>query len=612
MAEEREKKDFLDSILNVVFSRDKTRLYVLLLVIAGFIARVIAAINLDNSADDVGHALIAIGIVDSGKLTVWSQSDALYYYLIDFCYKLFGATQFTSRLPAIVFGTASIFLIYILAKKFFNSDKIGLVAAFLLALSPWHVRNTLAEMDVAAIFFILLASIFIMKAMEEKERRNMILAGIAIGLGILTKLYVLFFAFSLFIFFIYMKRNTFKDSWKNLAIFTLIGFLLITPSITSNYLLYKDKGIVDFIPTNVFGIGKEKAAQYYSWDAGWNKKPDYIGFFTKTAHADVNLPGGLLTLRYLLYGDPIVFLLGFFGLFLAFKKNRNYFIFLLVMFIPMWFYISSVLPLSKHLLFETVLFIPLASFALVNFKHNLPEKIKLSHLLAIIFIINFILLGFHNGVASAQFYSKSSIGNFIDYKNANIPENALIIADSRIYRSRINWMMQNRYYIEASLAEELLNGLNDVNSTPVTVDVYFVECVPDDCGWGTIKDQPQFNATMEAYVNLFSNLSSPVSITYKPDKLVLPFMGHNEEIFRVYKAKLSLKPEIFGITEYTHSIYLYPIGYDEAHGEIFDNYQTHSTIGALLNKMAHIIFNIALVLSAMAIFVAIYLFIKEK
>lgn len=603
----------LDKILEIFLSKNKIKLYVLFSVIVGFILRLIAAINLDSSADDMNHALKALGIWESGKLTIWDQSNSLYYYLIDFSYKVFGLSQLSSRLPALIFGTASILIMFVFCKEFFKSEKIGLFASFLLAVSPWHIKNTIAEMDVTAMFFVLLAGFFLIRAIgnSEKERKNMIFAGIAIGLGILVKLYVLFFAFSFFIYFLYMKKGD-KNKWKNVGVFTLIGFILLIPSVASEYLLYKDKGITGIIPANTLGIGKEKAAEFYSWDASWGKKPDYIGFFTKTAHYDINLPGGLLTLRYLLYADPIIFFLGFFGLFLAYKKARNYFIFFLVSFIPVWFYISSVIPLGKHLLFEVVLFAPLAAFSLNKIIEKFSKVGKIKVFFIIIFIFQLFWLGVHEFVSPVHFYSKSSIGQFIEYKNEKIGKDGFIIFDGRIYRARTNWMGQGRFYLDATTFEQVLARTNEFSSNTIPIKTFFVECARDDCGWGTIKDQPEFNQSMENYVKFFSNISVPYVIEQQTGKFSFPFVDKKEEVFKIYEAELFLKPEILELSKYTHNWYLYPIGYDERYGEIFDKYSTSGIVDTLLNKIAHWIFYIALALAALSILVPFYFFVERE
>src|SRR3989344_638609 len=105
---------FLDKGLDVFFSKDKSKLYVFLAFIFGLILRIISAINTRVSADDMHFSVHAINFLNSGKLVVYDQSASLWYYLTDIFYNLFGIGQIGSRLSAVLFGSFSIILIYLL------------------------------------------------------------------------------------------------------------------------------------------------------------------------------------------------------------------------------------------------------------------------------------------------------------------------------------------------------------------------------------------------------------------------------------------------------------------------------------------------------------------
>ena len=55
---------------------------------------------------------------------------------------LFGLTEFASRFAAVVAGTLTIWLTYFFVSKATKSRVIGLIAAFLLATSPWHIMQS--------------------------------------------------------------------------------------------------------------------------------------------------------------------------------------------------------------------------------------------------------------------------------------------------------------------------------------------------------------------------------------------------------------------------------------------------------------------------------------
>jgi 4-amino-4-deoxy-L-arabinose transferase-like glycosyltransferase len=79
---------------------------------------------------------------------------------------LFGKTDFAVRFPSAFFGTLTVLMTYFLAKSVFASQKknawIGLGAAFLLAISPWHIQlsRTAYEGNIATYFTVTALALF--------------------------------------------------------------------------------------------------------------------------------------------------------------------------------------------------------------------------------------------------------------------------------------------------------------------------------------------------------------------------------------------------------------------------------------------------------------------
>ena len=61
----------------------------------------------------------------------------LYYWITHFWMQL-GRSEWFLRLPAVLFGVATIYFIYLLGKKLIN-EKIGLISALFLAVAPYHI-----------------------------------------------------------------------------------------------------------------------------------------------------------------------------------------------------------------------------------------------------------------------------------------------------------------------------------------------------------------------------------------------------------------------------------------------------------------------------------------
>ncbi len=64
----------------------------------------------------------------------------LYMYLSIPSVKYFGLTEFAVRLPSAILGTLMVLIMYFFTKKLFTSQKVAMIASFLLAISSWNIH----------------------------------------------------------------------------------------------------------------------------------------------------------------------------------------------------------------------------------------------------------------------------------------------------------------------------------------------------------------------------------------------------------------------------------------------------------------------------------------
>mgnify|MGYP001290545905 CR=1 FL=1 len=608
----------IDGFFEVFFSEDKTKLYLLIFLGMGLVLRIIAAVNLSVSADDMVFAVHSIGFLGSNKLEVYDQSTSLWYSLTDSFYRLFGIGQLTSRLAAVLFGTFSILLVYLLSKEVFKSKKIGLIAAFLLAVSPFYMKNCVAEMDVTITFFLMLAFYLVIKA--SKEKIYIIPSAISFGLAVLTKSYSVLFIPGYFIYAWYLfKKNNFdsKKIRNTLIILGIVIFIFVIPTLTYNYLLYQDKGIMDFQFSRTFrnilpGFDKNATQELYGWNAGWNARNDIAGFFFgDSIHiGGSNMPSALYSFLFLLFTDPVISILGLLGLIWLIRKKGPYIPLFLAFFILPFIYIGSIAVMSKHFVFALFIFTPMAAYFL-DMLHQKIHKIRLRYLLIAVLIIAMVMFGY-NKFTIGNYYATSAMEQVMAYKS-QIPANSLVLADARIYRGQINWIFNGESYLEASIFPDLYKASEDSPGEKVPMGVYFVECDRDDCGWGTVINQPEFNQSMESMAEFFRNQTEVSETFYSAEESPYYFPGQEQKPhFSVYKRTLLLNPGVLGYVKKTHSWFLYPVGYDKTIGSIFDDYNTDSIFKWTLNSLGLLIIRIGLILAFLSIIYISYLFLNQS
>lgn len=102
------------------------------------------------------------------------------YLLVPFLSTL-GLTTFAVRLPVTLFGTATVFMVYLLVKKLFTIfspkmslsliEKLGLTAAFLLSISPWHLHLSRGYFESTLSLLFLMSGLYFFVASKEKINR---------------------------------------------------------------------------------------------------------------------------------------------------------------------------------------------------------------------------------------------------------------------------------------------------------------------------------------------------------------------------------------------------------------------------------------------------------
>ena len=97
---------------------------------------------------------------------------------------VFGVDEWSARLTAAVVGIASIPIVYAMTKRAFD-QRVALVAALLLAVSPWHIYwSQNARFYTTLLLFITLSLFFFYFGLEEDRPSFFILSLVFLGLAV--------------------------------------------------------------------------------------------------------------------------------------------------------------------------------------------------------------------------------------------------------------------------------------------------------------------------------------------------------------------------------------------------------------------------------------------
>ncbi len=235
---------------------NKKTLFLLVILLFSFILRFafLSKIPPELNRDEVSVGFNAYSILKTGRdehgrgpypLVFRAFGDNKipgYIYMVVPLIKLFGLNAFSVRFPAAFFGSLTILVFYFFVKEIFSTiarrnpiqdrfalddpGSIGLLAALLLAISPFHLHYSRQQFETTvALFFSLIGLVFLLKA-----RKKLNLIFIALPLFILS-----FFIYNtpLFIIlplvvwtFLVFKNDYFKKPKNKLTI--LIFVVLLT------------------------------------------------------------------------------------------------------------------------------------------------------------------------------------------------------------------------------------------------------------------------------------------------------------------------------------------------------------------------------------------------
>lgn len=589
----------------------------------GFLLRWIGAMNLEVGADEMHFVTHAINFLSAGRLITYDQSSGLWFAFTDLMYGLFGRGHMQSRLGALLFGTLSIPVLYLLSKEFFGRT-IGLAAALVLALAPFHILSTVAEMDVMAMFFVLTGMLAFMKGLKGGRLFYYVLSGASLGLSIYLKVYPVLFVPSMLLYFIYFQKRSgnrlfTKRYFLASFLYASSALLFAVPALAHNYLLYKDKGFVDVQFTRAFGLGKQVSSQYYRW----NESQDWKGLVVTDERRAGGGPRLLLAARIFRLSTPLVFYVGLSGVLIITLFRREYADYLAFLLFSILFvlpFLASITLLGKHFLFLEVLFGPLVGLALHEAGAFFREKFKIKAMGPILLAsgtFTLVLLGLPKTGGFYEphrrgFYGEGQVSQMISFKNSIAFRNPLIVADTRIYRGRIHWAFHGLPYFEGKDFVPIFSRRDQLGGRIVPVDVYYLECALGDCGWGLGKISQEGHEHMEALAGFFRKNGRLVKIIEEPvyDEPYFLFSNNRKPAIRIYSLGIKMTETLPMLASQPKHWFLYTIGYGPA-GSQFDDYGCPGFPEQALNGFAHGVALLALALSVLGIFYPFYLLYED-
>lgn len=260
-----------------------TKWVLVLVFVLGFLLRFISLSTYPTgfTPDEASFGYDAYSLLKTGRdqwgepwpLVLRSFGDfkpPLYSYLSILPIAIFGLSEFSTRFTSAIFGSLSIVVTYLMVIELFkissikilkdNHEKIAILSAFLLSISPWHISLSRGAFEASLTVFFMTAGVWaFMKGLEK--RQWLYLSAVLFGLNLfsyhsarlITPLAITF------LIFLYSKK-LFEGSKHNLYMPLIVFLLFFIPTLIQLFGLGGARGsdIAIFNPTGGWGAVSDR------------------------------------------------------------------------------------------------------------------------------------------------------------------------------------------------------------------------------------------------------------------------------------------------------------------------------------------------------------------
>lgn len=182
-----------------------------------------------------------------------------YHYLTILPVKIFGLNEFSTRLPAAIFGSLSVLVIFFLTYTLFRSRLIAFMASLFMAIAPWHIVLSRASGEaIVALFFIMTGASFIIRSLINHSKSNLIFGTFSLSISYFfyhTPRVFVPLLFTGLLIFLYPKLRKIENKSY---IATLVSSLMFTGVIAILLVFFVSGGTGRFAQVNIFSFPETK------------------------------------------------------------------------------------------------------------------------------------------------------------------------------------------------------------------------------------------------------------------------------------------------------------------------------------------------------------------
>lgn len=229
-------------------NKNKIGIYILLFAIIalGFFLRFY---NIESTPpgvypDEAVNGIDAVGANNSGNYEWFyvanNGREGLFMNMVAGCFKLFGISVMSLKLPAILCGTLVVLGTYLLTKELFGKTRTALISSYLVAVSYWAINFSRISFRANMLPLVLVFTFyFLFHGLRTKKWWDFAIGGLVFGIGLHT--YIAFriapaILIVMLISFLISRKSFLQSYWKQILVFVVFTIISAAPMLYTFYI----------------------------------------------------------------------------------------------------------------------------------------------------------------------------------------------------------------------------------------------------------------------------------------------------------------------------------------------------------------------------------------
>jgi 4-amino-4-deoxy-L-arabinose transferase-like glycosyltransferase len=193
--------------------------------------------------DEVAHLNGALNL-QTGQYTTY-VNNAFYPPLFDcltaLSFNAFGISLLSARLVSALFSILSLWAVFELANTLYNGKTALLATVLLGVMTGFLWLSRMALLETMLLFFVTLALLLFFRWLQNKQDKYLVLAGLAVGFGFLTKYQAVVAGVVMLVSILFLARGQLKRTFSRFTLAVAAAVLVVVPWVIIAYRVYATK-----------------------------------------------------------------------------------------------------------------------------------------------------------------------------------------------------------------------------------------------------------------------------------------------------------------------------------------------------------------------------------